>query len=278
MRALLLTLSLISVSLIVSYTVLPNYIPFEPTLKIILKSYFVFWDFTNDDDQQPSTDSNDLLRVRCNTWQVVNDLMLSIMDDLKRMTYDLANYSEQLVQVFDNYLYNVKVQVDEFQNRLNKLNQKVMENPGPAGQIIKAIHQQLEYIHNDICNSTKMVMSKVNSENSEAAATLKDFILHILNTAYRTVINYSLYEPEIMECVCNVLLDADKLYAKQYPNLRDCVVEFDYETEKIFNNTKYSFFTLKEMTGDDVINSVSKSSLVDVMMYLPVKVRIHLFD
>lgn len=274
MKALLLTLSIISISLVISYTLLPNYSVFGPTLKIILKSYLLFWTFVSDENPDQIVESSGPPQMKCDTWEAVNDLMSSMLDDLKRLSLDLTQFSNQLIQILDDYLYNVKVQIDEFQNRLNKLNDKVTENPGPAGKILKSIHEHLDHIYNDICNATRTVVAQVDTENGSAVLSLKEFIWLILSTAYRTVLNHSLFEPDIMECVCDAVMEADNLYAKQYPNLRDCVVEFEDETEKIFNNTKYNFFTLKEMTGDDVVDSVSKSSFVDVMMYLPVKVCI----
>lgn len=282
MRFLIIVLAVLSIYLITSVFLFSNCGVYGPTLKIFIKTYNMLTGRTTLPDANSELDENaadpTVSQIKCNTWPIMSDLMLSILSDIKKITHELNEYSNELIKSLENHVYESEVQVNEFQYRLKSVSTEINKNPGPAAKILKGIHNQLEFIYSDIHNTTEAIAFEVDMENHVAAMSIRDHVWTIINKVHRSVDGQQTsLETEIMECVCDTVIEADHMYQKQFPNLRSCLEGFDEATEDLFNNTRFNFFMLTELTYDDVMTSLKTSSTVDVLMYLPVKVCTFLF-
>lgn len=247
---------------------------YGPTIKILLKPYWTL----SGRGGQPEADSKKLppptiKQIQCNTWPVISDLVVTIFIDIKQLCVEIERYTDNMVAFQEKSVDSIDVIVDEFKYRLKSVQAMIKDDPGPTKTILKQIDKQLDTIYTDILNSTKTTALSVYEKSDESARKIRDHIWGIMNVVYRSVVELQEVEPEILECVCDAVQEADKLYVQQYVNLKGCAEDFDINSQAIFNNTIYNFVVITELTYSEVVEAVGTHSLVEIMYDLPVKVR-----
>lgn len=280
MRYLIIALTLAAIYLTASHFLFDTSGIYAPTLKIIFKSYQTITDYT--DTTVDPIDANDdyvtsavsIPQNVCNTWAMVDELLATVMADVNRSTKDIIQYGKTLLTARETFVRDTQRQVHHYQDRLQAARKEVKNSPGATSTILQQIYIQLDRMYEDILNITKNTFLDVGSYNIEAASVFKTLTFNIEARFHRSSDEFLNADPNVMECVCDAVVQTDHLYNRQYPNLQQCLEKFDSTTRDTFNMTRINFNLMTELTLDDVISSVETASVAHIIMDLPLKVRI----
>lgn len=299
MRYLLLALALASIYLTASHFMFDQSGIYGPTLKILLRSYHALAsyidstfeppldleNYDDDDGDEGDADGGDdeigvgdvkpLSQIICNTWPVLKDLMFTMLTDVKRLTEDIIQNAEDVITSHETFVFDTRMQVHTFQDRVQAAEKEFEDMPGPAREVLHAVYHQLDNMYDELYNVTKRVVLDMGYVNHEVAVAIKTHTYQVVHRVRKRAKRLGIhFTPDMVECVCTAVIEADQLYNRQYPNLQMCMDEYDDLTRDLFNDTRYNFHYMSNFAQRDIANTLKTGSIVHGMMYFPVKVCI----